>query len=185
MSYEPYNPATEQYKRFALAHETMLPPEAESDLFARIDGEDPTDSAMATEELATAYLALVAQIAGEYKDRGVFFDDLLSEGNLGLMKAVKKYDRTRKPGATSFSPSTSRFPFTEPCAFCEHRVCSPCEYPLFCFSRLMGLRVLKVAVKICSGSLSFLCFFRMGFNERNRSAQNGVSALRVHPRERR
>lgn len=99
MSYEPYNPATEQYKRFALAHETMLPPEAESDLFARIDGEDPTDSVMATEELATAHLALVAQIAGEYKDRGVFFDDLLSEGNLGLMKAVKKYDRTRKPGA--------------------------------------------------------------------------------------
>ena len=47
---------------------------------------------MAKDELVRANLRLVVSIAKRYVGKGMFFLDLIQEGNLGLMKAVEKYD---------------------------------------------------------------------------------------------
>jgi RNA polymerase primary sigma factor len=53
------------------------------------------DGQLAREHLIKANTRLVVSIAKRYTGRGVAFLDLIQEGNLGLMKAVKKYDYTR------------------------------------------------------------------------------------------
>jgi RNA polymerase sigma-32 factor len=46
----------------------------------------------AAQKLVTSHLKLVAKIAMQYKNYGLPVAELVSEGNLGLMQAVKKYD---------------------------------------------------------------------------------------------
>ena len=46
----------------------------------------------AAQKLVTSHLRLVAKIAMGYKGYGLPLFDLISEGNLGLMQAVKKFD---------------------------------------------------------------------------------------------
>lgn len=53
------------------------------------------DGQLAREHLIKANTRLVVSIAKRYMGRGVAFLDLIQEGNLGLMKAVKKFDHTR------------------------------------------------------------------------------------------
>jgi RNA polymerase primary sigma factor len=50
------------------------------------------DGIMAREHIIKADTRLVVSIAKRYMGRGVHFLDLIQEGNLGLMKAVEKYD---------------------------------------------------------------------------------------------
>jgi RNA polymerase primary sigma factor len=61
-----------------------------TDLQAKID-----DGIVAREHLIKANTRLVVSIAKRYIGRGVPFLDLIQEGNLGLMKAVEKFDYTR------------------------------------------------------------------------------------------
>ncbi len=49
----------------------------------------------AKNEMVRGNLRLVLSIAKRYRGRGMSFDDLIQEGNLGLLKAVGRYDHTK------------------------------------------------------------------------------------------
>lgn len=63
----------------------------ERELSARILAGD----GRALSELVEANLRFVVSIARQYKGKGVDMDDLVSEGNIGLMKAAAKFDATK------------------------------------------------------------------------------------------
>ena len=69
----------------------LLSPEAEADLGARARAGD----AGARKELAERNLRLVVSVAKRYRGMGLPFEDLIQEGNIGLMKAVEKFDPDR------------------------------------------------------------------------------------------
>ncbi len=50
---------------------------------------------LAKQEMVKANLRLVLSIAKRYRGRGMSFDDLIQEGNLGLLKAVGRFDHTK------------------------------------------------------------------------------------------
>lgn len=69
----------------------LLTPEEEIDLATRMAEGDPA----ARKRLSEANLRLVVSIAKRYVGRGMQFLDLIQEGNLGLIKAVEKFDYTK------------------------------------------------------------------------------------------
>ncbi|MBQ2468855.1 MAG: RNA polymerase sigma factor RpoD [Clostridia bacterium] len=69
----------------------LLSAEKELELAERMINGDKA----AKNELVEANLRLVVSIAKRYVGKGMFFLDLIQEGNLGLMKAVEKFDYTK------------------------------------------------------------------------------------------
>ena len=70
---------------------SLLTADEEVALALRIKEGDPE----AKQELAEANLRLVVSIAKRYVGRGMQFLDLIQEGNMGLMKAVEKFDHEK------------------------------------------------------------------------------------------
>ncbi len=80
-----------QYLR-DIAHTQPLDPETEIALFKRLHTEGDLSAAR---ELVQANLKLVVKIAFEYRSMVNNLLDLIQEGNIGLMKAVSKFDPTK------------------------------------------------------------------------------------------
>ena len=72
----------------------LLSPEEEINLALKIQAGGP-EGEKAKQRLSEANLRLVVSIAKRYVGRGMQFLDLIQEGNLGLIKAVEKFDHTK------------------------------------------------------------------------------------------
>ncbi|MDT3697664.1 MAG: sigma-70 family RNA polymerase sigma factor [Ignavibacterium sp.] len=69
----------------------LLSPEEEIQLTIRMKNGDQS----AMEKLTKANLRFVVSVAKQYQNQGLSLGDLINEGNLGLIKAVRRFDETR------------------------------------------------------------------------------------------
>lgn len=71
-----------------VAHHSLLTREEEIALAKRIENGDES----ACDELVQANMRLVVSVASKYQGRNVPLEDLIQEGNIGVMRAAKKFD---------------------------------------------------------------------------------------------
>lgn len=82
-------------KLFTAEEEVILAKSVEKGTLENPTDEDKKEAALAKKALSDANLRLVVSIAKKYLGRGLPFLDLIQEGNLGLLKAVDKFDYTK------------------------------------------------------------------------------------------
>ena len=87
MSYEDSDPGFQHYLRL-IAQYPLISVEQEIVLAARIKKGDKAAKA----EMIRSNLRLVVKIARDYANLGLPLMDLISEGNIGLVKAVERFD---------------------------------------------------------------------------------------------
>ena len=81
----------------------LVTKEEEVDLAAKIHGRDPVAREEARKVLIKANLRLVVKIAHDFKGLGLPLLDLISEGNIGLMRAVEKFDPAKGAKFSSYA----------------------------------------------------------------------------------
>ncbi|RMD51138.1 MAG: RNA polymerase sigma factor RpoD/SigA, partial [Ignavibacteria bacterium] len=69
----------------------LITPEEEIELASRIKKGDQA----ALEKMVKANLRFVVSVAKQFQNKGLSLGDLINEGNIGLIKAAKKFDETR------------------------------------------------------------------------------------------
>ncbi|MFO0500189.1 MAG: sigma-70 family RNA polymerase sigma factor, partial [Pseudomonadota bacterium] len=70
---------------------SSLTAEQEQVLAKRVQAGD----ALAFRKLMESYLRLVVKVAGSYKGYGLPIDELVQEGNIGLMQAIRRFEPER------------------------------------------------------------------------------------------
>lgn len=84
------NQSLERYLQ-EIGEVALLTPDEEIKLAKRIRKGDQ----IALEKLTKANLRFVVSVAKQYQNQGLSLGDLINEGNLGLIKAAKRFDETR------------------------------------------------------------------------------------------
>jgi len=74
-----------------ISKEELISPEMEVELARRIKKNDK----QSVEKLVRANLRFVISVAKQYQNKGLSLSDLISEGNIGLIKAAEKFDETK------------------------------------------------------------------------------------------
>jgi RNA polymerase primary sigma factor len=82
---------------------SLVTKEEEVELAAMIHGDDPVEHDKARAKLIQANLRLVVKIAHDFKGLGLPLLDLISEGNIGLMRAVEKFDPAKGAKFSSYA----------------------------------------------------------------------------------
>ena len=82
---------------------SLVTKEQEVDLAEKIHGEDNSAHDEARSTLIKANLRLVVKIAHDFKGLGLPLLDLISEGNIGLMRAVEKFDPSKGAKFSSYA----------------------------------------------------------------------------------
>lgn len=77
-----------------IGREPLLAADEEINLAKKIAAGGP-ESDGATSKLVKANLRFVVSVAKQYQNQGLPLSDLINEGNIGLMKAAKRFDETR------------------------------------------------------------------------------------------
>jgi|UniRef100_UPI0015B75548 RNA polymerase primary sigma factor len=77
-----------------IGREELISTDEEVELAQRIHRGGP-DGQAALDRLTRANLRFVVSVAKQYQNQGLTLNDLIDEGNLGLIKAAQKFDETR------------------------------------------------------------------------------------------
>ena len=95
-----------------IGREELISTDEEVELAQRIHRGGP-DGQAALDRLTRANLRFVVSVAKQYQNQGLALNDLIDEGNLGLIKAAQKFDETRGFKFKSYcahAAQPSRFP---------------------------------------------------------------------------
>jgi RNA polymerase sigma factor (sigma-70 family) len=76
-----------------ISKNNVLSKEETNELFSRL--RSGKDVSSARDKLVKSNLRLVYKLALAYKSKGIPLDDLVQEGNIGLLKAIEKFDPTK------------------------------------------------------------------------------------------
>lgn len=78
-----------------IGNSSILSKKEEIEYAKMLESKDPEEIREGREKLITSNLRLVISVARKHLNRGLDFADLIEEGNVGLMKAVDKFDYTK------------------------------------------------------------------------------------------